>query len=166
MRIKTRQFAAIVVLLSSFLLSSITLAAQAGTNDWSRLSSVANGSKLSVRLRNGKNMDGTFSGVSDTSLTLLLKNTATEVKRDEVLSVHEVVKKSATKATLIGLGAGAGAGAIVGVAADASSRDNGLEKVDSVATAATTIMGAGVGALAGYFIGRGGNKRVLLFEAK
>jgi small nuclear ribonucleoprotein (snRNP)-like protein len=166
MRNKTRQFAAILVLLSSFLLSSVTLAAQSGTSDWSRLSSVTNGSKLSVKLRNGKNIDGTLSGVSDTSLTLMVKNTATEVKRDDVLSVHEVVKKSAAKATLIGLGVGAGAGALVGVAADASSKDNGLEKIDSVATAATTVIGAGVGALAGYFIGRGGNKRVLLFEAK
>jgi hypothetical protein len=28
------------------------------------------------------------------------------------------------------------------------------------------VLGAGVGALAGYFIGRSGSKRVLIYEAK
>ena len=164
MQTSTKQFASCVILLTSLLLSTVTVVAQSGTNDWSRLNSVAKGSKLSVTLRNGKNIDGTLSSVSDAALTLMVKNTSTEVKRDDVLSVHDVVKKSATKATLIGLGLGAGAGAIVGAAADSSS--DGFETIDNIATAATTVIGAGVGALAGYLIGRNGNKRVLIYQAK
>ena len=41
MRIPTKQIAIIVVLVFSFLLSPVTLVAQTGTNDWSRLSAVA-----------------------------------------------------------------------------------------------------------------------------
>lgn len=162
MRSKTTQFATVVILLTSILLLPVIVAAQ--TNDWSRLTSVASGSKLSVKLRNGKTVDGSFSSVSDTALTLMVKNVATEAKREDVISVYEVTKKSAAKATLIGLGAGAGAGAIVGAAADSSS--DGFEEIDSIATAVTTVLGAGVGALGGFLIGRSGKKRVLIYEAK
>lgn len=165
MRTKTTQLVTIVILLTSILLSPITVAAQAGTNDWSRLTSVATGSKLSVKLRNGKTIDGTLSGVSDATMTLMVNKTSTEVKRDDVISVHQVSGKSATKATLIGMGVGAGAGAIVGAAGDSNNND-GFEKLDSIATAATTVLGAGAGALGGFLIGRSGKKRILLYEAK
>ena len=161
MRTRTRHLATIVILLTSFLLSTVTLAAQSGTNDWSRLTSVASGSKLKVKLKNGKNLEGTLSGVSDTALTLIIKNTSTEVSRNDVLSVHHVIQKSATTPTLIGLGVGAGAGAIVGAAGDSN-----FETLDNAATAAATVVGAGVGALAGFLIGRSGKKRVLIYEAK
>lgn len=165
MRIQTRQFATLVILLTSLLLSPVTLMAQATTSDWSRLSSVPTGSKLSVKLRNGNKIDGTLSSVSDTAVTLMVKNASREVKRDDIRTVHQVNGKSATTATLIGLGVGAGAGAALGAVAD-SSNDDGLENLDSAATAVTTILGAGVGALGGFLIGRSGKKRVLLYEAK
>ncbi|HEX5883170.1 MAG TPA: hypothetical protein VFY67_01360 [Pyrinomonadaceae bacterium] len=165
MRSKTpTQFATIVILLTSSLLSPLAVAAQTGTNDWSRLTSVATGSKLSAKLRNGKTIDGSFGGVSDTVLTLMVKNAATEVKRDDILSVHQVTRKSAKTSTLIGLGAGAGAGAVVGAAAD--SNNDSFEDLDNIATAVTTVIGAGVGALGGFLIGRSGKKRVLIYEAR
>jgi len=165
MRTKTTQLATVVILLTSILLSPITVAAQAGTNDWSRLTSVATGSKLSVKLRNGKTIDGTLSSVSDTTLTLMVNKASTDIKRDDVSTVHQVTRNSAKTATLIGAGVGAGAGAIVGAVGDSNNND-GFEKLDSVATAVTTVLGAGVGALGGFFIGRSGKKRVLLYEAK
>lgn len=164
MRIKTRQFATLVILLTSLLLSPVTLTAQTATSDWSRLTSVPTGSKLSVKLGNGKKIDGTLSSVSDTALTLMVKNTSTEVKRDDISSVHQVNGKSATKATLIGLGVGAGAGAVVGAVND--SNDDSFEKLDSAATAVATVLGAGVGALGGFLVGRSGKNRVLVYEAK
>lgn len=62
-----------------------------------------------------------------------------EVKRDEVATIHEVTKKSATEAMLIGTGVGAGV---------------------------LAVAGAGVGALVGFLVGKSGNKRVLVSEAK
>ena len=94
---------------------------------------------MSVKLRNGKKVDGTFSSVSDTSLTLMVKNASTEVKRDDIRSVHSVTGKSATKSTLIGLGVGAGVGAVIGIAGDASSNGFGGERLDNAVAAGVTV---------------------------
>jgi small nuclear ribonucleoprotein (snRNP)-like protein len=163
MKIPTKQTAIIVVLLLSFLLSPVTLVAQSGTNDWSRLSAVASGTRLSVKLKDGKKVEGTMRSVSDSSLSLTVKNAAKEIRREEVASVHEIAKKSAGKATLIGLGVGAGVGAGLAIAAENS--DSGFETKDSV-SAGFVALTAGIGALAGFLVGRTGNKRVLLYESK
>lgn len=165
MRISTRRFATIVILLTSLLLSPVTLAAQTSINDWSRLNSVVTGSKLSVKLRNGRKVDGTISNVSDTALTLMVNNTSTEVKRDDIRTVHQVGGNSATKATLIGMGLGAGAGAIAG--GIGNSRNDSFQLVDDeIAIAVLTGLGAGVGALGGFLVGKSMKKKVLIYEAK
>ena len=160
-----KQIAIIVVLVLSFLLSPVTLVAQAGTNDWSRLSAVASGTKLSVKLKDGKKIEGKFASVSDSSLALTVKNAAKEIRREEIASVHQVSKKGAGKATLIGLGVGAGLGAGLAIASERNENDTFFETPDSV-SAGFVALTAGVGALAGYLIGRTSNKRVLLYESK
>jgi hypothetical protein len=159
-----KQIAVIVVLVLSFLLSPVPLLAQSGTNDWSRLSSVAGGTKLSVKLKDGKKIEGKFASVSDASLSLTVKNAAKEIRRDDVASVHEVSKKGAGKATLIGLGVGAALGGGLAIASETDD-DDGFPVKNSV-SAGFVALTAGVGALAGYLIGRTGNKRVLLYESK
>jgi len=155
------------VLVASLLLSTVTVAAQGQTNDWSRVTSIASGSKLSVKLKNGKTVNGTFRSASDTALSLMVKNAPTELKREDVATVHEVIKKSATKATLIGMGVGAGAGAALGAISD--SQDNSgfeFDKLDTAVTAGLAVIGAGVGAVVGYLVGRSGSKRLLIYEAR
>ena len=163
MKIPTKQIAIIVVLVLSFLLSPVTLVAQTGTNDWSRLNAVASGAKLSVKLKDGKKVEGTFTKVSDSSLSLTAKNAAREIRREDIATVHQVSKKGAGQATLIGLGVGAGVGA--GLAIAGERNDTFFETRDSV-TAGFVALTAGVGALTGYLIGRTRNKRVLLYESK
>lgn len=85
------------------------------------------------------------------------------MKREEISTIHEIVNKSVMKSTLIGMGIGAGAGAGIGAAAKASD-DSDFDKIDNVATAGLAVVGAVAGAVAGYFIGRGSSKKVLLFE--
>ncbi|HEY0730682.1 MAG TPA: hypothetical protein VGD38_21530 [Pyrinomonadaceae bacterium] len=151
---------------ASLLLSAVSVAAQGQTNDWSKVAALSSGSNLSVKLKSGKTVNGTLSSVTDSTISLTAKNAPVDIKRDDVRSVHEVVKKSsATKAALIGTGVGAGAGAAAGAIGD-SNNDDGFEKLDSAATAVMAVAGAGVGALVGYFIGRSGNKRVLVYESK
>ena len=162
MKIPTKQIAVTMVLVL-FLLSPVTLVAQTGTNDWSRLSTVTSGTKLSVKLKDGKKVEGTFASVSDASLSLTVKNAAKEIRREDIASVHQVSKKGAGKATLIGLGVGAALGGGLAIAAEAN--DNSLEVKDGV-TAGFVALTAGVGALTGFLIGRTGNKRVLLYESK
>jgi small nuclear ribonucleoprotein (snRNP)-like protein len=163
---RTRRFAISLILLSSFLLSTLTLSAQDNMSDWSRLNSLTSGSKLSVKLKDGKTVDGKLSSVSDSLLTLTVKNASMDLKREDVMSVHRVSKPSAAKSTLIGLGVGAGAGAVVGIAADSSSDGGGFEKIDNVAAAGITVLGAGAGALAGFLVGKGHSKRVLIYQAR
>jgi hypothetical protein len=165
MRSKPQPFAVLFVV-AIVLLSTVTATAQGQANSWSRVTSVATGSKLAVKLKNGKTVNGTFNNASDSTLSVMVKNSPVEVKREEVATVYEVVKKSsATKATLIGTGVGAGVGAAAGGIASASD-DDGFDKIDRAATAGLAVLGAGVGAFVGYLIGRGGNQRVLLYQAK
>jgi small nuclear ribonucleoprotein (snRNP)-like protein len=126
---------------------------------------VSSGSKLSVKLKNGKTVDGRLSSVSDAALTLSVRNSVQDLKREDVVSIYLLTKKSATKATLIGMGVGAGAGAGIG-AAGAASNDNGFDKLDHAVTAGLAVIGAVVGAATGYLLGRGGSKRVLIYESK
>jgi len=157
---------AVLVVVATLLLATVTVMAQDQMNNWSRVTAVAAGTKLAVKLKNGKTVNGTFNNASDSTLSVMVKNSPMEIKRDDVATVHEVVKKSsATKATLIGTGVGAGVGAAAGGIASAKD-DDGFDKIDHVATAGLAVAGAGVGALVGYLIGRGGNQRVLLYESK
>lgn len=165
MRSQPQPFAVLLVV-AILLLSTVTATAQDQANNWTRVTSVAAGSKLSVKLKSGKSVNGTFNNASDSTLSVMVKNSPVEVKRDDVARVYEVVKKSSTtKATLIGMGVGAGVGAAAGGIGSASD-DDGFDKIDRAATAGLTVLGAGVGAFVGYLIGRGGNQRVLLYQAK
>jgi small nuclear ribonucleoprotein (snRNP)-like protein len=156
----------VIGLVTTLLLSTVTVAAQGTANDWSRVTALASGSNLSVKLKSGKTVNGTLSSASDSTLSVTSKNAPVEIKREDVRSVHEVVKKgSAAKATLIGMGVGAGAGALLGAIADASN-DDGFESFDKAATGVLAVGGAGVGALVGYLVGRSRSKRVLVYQAK
>ena len=118
-----------------------------------------------MKLKSSKTIDGSVRSVSDSTLSLTVKNVPMELKREDVLTIYEIInKKSSTKATLIGLGLGAGAGAAIGAAG--SSNDNGFEKIDHAVIAGLTVLGAGAGAITGYLLGRGGSKRVLIYQAK
>ena len=155
-----------LALVAALLLSSAPVSAQlstAPTNDWSRLNAVTAGSKLSVKLKSGKTVDGKLSGVSDTALSLTVKDKPVDVKREDVLSVYQIKSKSVAKATLIGLGVGAGAGAAIGVAG--RSKDD-LVNLNNPVTPGLTVLGAAAGALTGFLIGRSGGKRVLIYQAQ
>lgn len=164
MFVGSKRFTISLVLVVSLLLSPVVLAqnttAQAG--DWSALKTVAQGSKLSVKLKDGKSVEGKLSGVSDTALSLSVKGKPVDLNRNDVQRVYQLEGKSATKATLIGAGVGAGAGAAIG----ASGGDDGFGPSKGVFAAGFAVLGAGAGAIAGYLIGRSGHKRVLIYEAK
>jgi hypothetical protein len=166
MRVGVKRFTLVIVLLASLILPAGASAqsATAPSGDWAALNSVTTGSKLVVKLKDGKSVEGKMGGVSDAALSLTVKSKPVDLRREDVRSVYRIEGKSATKATLIGLGVGAGAGAAIGAAA--SSGDDNFGKFDQVATAGLTVVGAGVGALTGYLIGRGGRKRILVYEAK
>lgn len=153
-----------VVLISSLLLSTITVVGQttASTSDWASLRNVASDSKVSVKLKTGKKVEGTLKSVSDSSVTVTRKNLPVEIMRADVASIYQVTKKSAVPSTLIGMGLGAGAGA--GLGAIGSSGE--FDKLDQAVTAGLTVIGALAGGVTGYLIGRRSSKRVLVYESK
>lgn len=152
-----------LALIASLLLSPVA-SAQTASGDWSALKAVEAGSKLSVKLKTGKTVEGRLTGVSDDGLSLTVGGRPTELKAVEVLRIHRVGGSSAKKGALIGLAVGGGAGLAVGVAADSSS--DGFEKFDDAAAAGLAVLGAGAGALIGYAVGRSRRKRVLVYEAR
>jgi|SRR5215213_670730 len=166
MCVGSKKLTLVLLLAAALLLLPSVASAQnnsASTGEWTSLNTVTSGSKLVVKTKDGKSFEGRLGGVSDAALSLSVKDKPVELKRADVQSVYRIGKNSATKATLIGMGVGAGAGAAVGAAADSSS--DGFEKIDHAVTAGLTVVGAGVGALTGYLIGRSGGKRVLVYEA-
>src|SRR5215470_17355924 len=93
-----------VALVASLLYTSLPAMAQtSSTSDWTSLQRLARDSKVQVKLKTGKNVEGRFTSVSDSSLALVANNGAVDLKREEIASVYEVKSKSATKSTLIGL---------------------------------------------------------------
>src|SRR5689334_9667395 len=151
MRSRPQPFTVLLVV-AAFLFSTLTVAAQDQVSNWSHVTALAAGAKVSVKLKTGKTLNGTLISASDAGVSLTVKKSAVDVGRAEVTSIYQVVKKSsATKATLIGTGIGAGVGAAAGGIAGAKD-DSGFEKIDHVATAALAIVGAGSGALVGYLI--------------
>lgn len=151
-----------LLLLAALLLPAPTLAQGAAmpNRDWSGLKAVTSGSKLFTKLKDGKTISGKLTGVSDTALSLSVKGNPMDLNRDDILSVSLDGRKSAKKATLIGLGVGAGAGAAIGAAGGESGSDP-MFISKSTAAAGFAILGAGAGAITGYLIGRTGRKRVL-----
>lgn len=160
-----------LILITSILLLPGSLVAQTSTapsNDWSRLAAVESGSKLSIKLKDGKRVEGKLSNLSDTSLTLSVKNKPVELKRDDIRSVHQVKGRSTKKWTLIGMGVGAGATAAVVAVGRANDDDTGFDfdKLENAIHGGLVVAGAGVGAITGFFVGRTRRKRVLVYQTR
>lgn len=139
----------------------------AAVNDWASLKNVTAGSKLDVKLKNGKRVKGNLISASDTALSLSDRNKPAEINREEVLSIHEMRGMTAKKAALIGAGVGGAIGAGLGIAAGENGQPNCCFNITRLQGAA--ILGvplAGVGALAGFVVGKSGHKRALIYQAK
>jgi len=154
-----------VALITSLLFTSLPAMAQTSTSDWTSLQRLTRDSKVAVKLKTGKKAEGRFTSVTDSSLTLVANTGTVDLKREEIASVYEVKRKSATKSTLIGLGLGAGAGAALGAAAIANDNSDGFDKLDQAVLGGVVVIGAVAGTVTGYFLGRR-SKKTLVYENK
>ncbi|MCI0486212.1 MAG: hypothetical protein L0229_06390 [Blastocatellia bacterium] len=167
---KTKTLAVGLALIILLMNSSAAVAMQktAPSSDWIVVKSLPNGTRLSVRLKDGKKVEGTLSGVSDTTLSLEYKNKTTDLDQSKISKVHRVVPrsigKSIGKSSLIGAAIGGGAGVSMGVGI---GNYEDLERGD-LAVIFGLIgagIGAGIGAMTGAIRG-GGNKKELIYESK
>ena len=151
-------------------LPMIAVAGQSGTvsNDWAAVQSVPLGDKLSVKLKDGKKMEGRLLAVSDTSIKIDRGSKTSDLDRNSIAKVQRYVTnsvgKSIGKSTAIGAGIGFGAGAGVALAAD---------QYEDIETAGLVGIlggiGAGIGAAVGALVGAAsatGRKKLTIYESK
>ncbi|HEX8846392.1 MAG TPA: hypothetical protein VF791_17225 [Pyrinomonadaceae bacterium] len=133
----------------------------AGT--WNTVQELSPGDEIEIRLNDGMSLRGRFSNASDAKLAFRKSGKTMELFRSEIFEVYRLVPKSKTKSVLLGLGIGAGAGVGVGgiVGASTGPHESGEAHLPA---AQIGVVGAGVGALVGFFLGRGKN-RVLIYRA-
>ncbi len=165
---KIKGLTLILALLVSLPLPQVTSAQVAGPKpgDWSAVTALQPGEKLAVKLKDGKNVEGILSRLSDTTLTLSHNNTTFDLNRDNVLKVYRLSKGSAKRSTLVGAGIGAVVGAGVGAAAGGCD-PNDIICFDRSLTVPTTVaFCGGLGAIAGLITGKLRHKRVLIYEGQ
>jgi len=131
--------------------------AQSSPSDWNNVSTIARGSKLRVRLRTGKSIDGNLETVSGSELTLLVKSRQETLGRDNIRQVFLLSDKKSSKPIILGSIVGAAVG-IAGVGAVDSTDDR-----DGVAAEAYLLpaIGAGIGALVGSLFRRKTTKQLV-----
>jgi len=61
-------------------------------NDWSQLSTVVSGTRLSVKTKDGKLVEGKLNKISDTALSLTVKNKPVDLKREDVQSIYQLTR--------------------------------------------------------------------------
>ena len=158
------------LLLALLLIPSGTLAQDSAglANDWTKVQAVQPGEKVVVELKSGKREKGTLSAVSESGLTLSNGNEKTEARRDDIRTVRRVTGASVKKATLIGTATGATGGAIAGAAAGGC--DPARESIcifgRGASAAALGVIGAGIGAMTGFVIGKFKHKETLIYETR
>jgi len=128
------------------------------SQSWSRVETLPAGVRIKVVTKNGERIKGKFKGSHPNGLTVDVSDA--EERNIPKQIVRKVMLHSGNKGLWIGALVGFGAG--VGIAFAVS------EQAD-IATRITIPvfggLGAGGGALLGYFLGRRGRKEMVLYEA-
>jgi|SRR3984885_1435204 hypothetical protein len=90
--------------------------ARADKSSWTNLSVLQPGQKIEIVQRNSNRESGTFSSVTDSSITLQEKSGQQTIQKRDVKSVRLMKNKHRLRNTFIGAGVGAGLGAGIGAA--------------------------------------------------
>ena len=135
--------------------------------EWDAVKGLVPGEKLSVRLKDGKKIEGTVRGVSDKQLMLTRGTVASDLNRETISKVYRIVSRSTGrsigKSTAMGAGVGFGIGAGVGIAGG-SYEDLETAGLVGLLGGLGAAIGAGIGAVVGAVYVKQG--RVLIYEAK
>ena len=165
MRNSALAIAAVLLLVNS----AHTMARQGveSARGWEAAKAIPPGERLSIRLKDGKSVEGRLSRISDATLTLEREKQNIEMNRDSIAKVYRLIKRSAGKSiarsTAIGAGIGFGIGAGVGIWGG-SYEDLETAGLVAILGGAGAGIGAGVGAIVGAFGSK--RRRVLVYEWK
>jgi len=182
--------------ISYFLVALLTMSSTAfaqtdNQNDpaWESVKVLPYGEPLTVKLKGGTSLDGTMISASETNLKMykteqsptsgIIYEDIVDLKKEDILNVYRIEKKSGKKWIFIGAVVGAAAGvatgaALGGIGGNCQSRPGpfGDPFSDVCGSAKTGLMavgavgGAATGAYVGHLIGRKRLKRVLIYKSK
>jgi hypothetical protein len=157
---------------------------------WETIKALPYDEFLTVKLKGGTTVDGTLISASETNLKMyktsqsptsgVVYDDIIDLKKENILSIYRIEKKSGKKWTFIGAAAGAVAGVATGMAlgsigGNCQSRSGpfGDPFFDDICGSAKTsfialgaVGGAATGAYVGHLIGRKRLKRVLIYGSK
>ena len=155
-----------VVLLVLMANASIAVAQTVSTRDWESVRTLTAGERLSVRLKDGKKIEGTLRSVSDTLLVVDRGNATVDLNRDSIAKAYQVVPRSTArsigKSTAMGAGIGFGVGAGVGIWGGSYEDLDTLPLVGLLGGFGAAI-GSGIGAFVGALYIK--PRRMLIYES-
>lgn len=187
-------FRAISLSFLALLAISATVAAQTSSPNqqedpaWEAVRAVPYGESLTVKLKGGTIVDGTVINVSETNLKMykssqsptsgVVYDEGVDLKKEEILNVYRIERKSKKTWMVIGGIAGAAAGALTGMALSsagdcpspsgpfAGAFDSVCGKAKTGFIALGAIGGGATGIFLGDLIGRNRVKRILIYKSK
>lgn len=166
---KTKFLIPALVILTLIGNSMVSLAAQAvdPNRQWAEVRATPTGNKLSLRLKDGKKMEGRLVNINDSGLSIDRGSQTSDVSRDSIEKVYRVEAgsrgRSVAKGALIGAGVGFGVGAGVGIAAG-NYEDLETAELVGILGGIGAAIGAGLGALFASFGKK--EKKVLIYESR
>ncbi len=128
---------------------------------WSDVQALQAGNELTIKLKDGKSINGRLRSVSDSGLSVSGGKGDTVVDREDLYRIYRQVPKTHDRAMAIGAAIGGGLGVASGVFSSDGAGD--LSQPASIVLIGAVF--AGVGALIGWAV-NGGKKRVLVYQAK
>lgn len=159
---------ALLLVVFTLLMNLTPAMAQQGTtsSDWSAVTAIAPGEKLSIELKDGKKLKGKLRAVTDSLITLERDGKTKDVTRDSIARVYRMAGsagKSVGKAAAIGAGIGGGVGVGIGIASGGYEDLSGGE-IAAIAGGVLAVVGAGIGAIVGGLGSK--EKKVLVYQSK
>jgi len=141
------------------------MAQTTASSDWSTVTAISAGEKISVELKDGKKMKGRLRSVNDSMLTLDRGSKTSDVTRDSIARVYRMagaVGRSVGRAAAIGAGIGGGIGVGIGIASG-GYEDLSRGEVAAIAGGVLGAIGAGIGAVIGGLGSK--EKKVLVYQS-
>jgi hypothetical protein len=120
----------------------------ADNHEWNNLNRLKPGQRIGVVQKDGKKLEGTFSGVTDADIAITA-GPVVRVTRDNVVRVYR--RPRLTRAWHVAIGAGAGVvlGAVLNGTVGQYFRNEGHDTSPAVWIGAGAALGAGLGAASG-----------------
>lgn len=163
---KSRTLALTMVVFTLLMNVAPAIAQQpSASSDWSAVTAISAGEKVSVELKDGKKMKGRLRTVSDSMMTLDRGSKTSDISRDSVSRVYRMVGsagQSVAKAAAIGAGIGGGIGVGVGIASG-GYEDLSRGEIAGILGAVGAGIGAGIGAVVGGLGSK--EKKVLVYQS-